>query len=136
MSFMGIIGAIIVGAIIGALARLVLPGKQNISVLMTIVLGIVGSLAASLIGRRPDVIAATVGVLASRGTLALVGLGAPTAELPVTLIMAKGLTVRHALQPFAAAAQERSELVMARQRGHGPILPSGAGSSLVVSIPG
>ncbi|MGU3499329.1 NAD(P)-dependent alcohol dehydrogenase [Mycobacterium sp. C31M] len=43
---------------------------------------------------RPDVIAAAVGVLASRGTLALVGLGAPTAELPVTLIMAKGLTVR------------------------------------------
>ena len=43
---------------------------------------------------RPDVIAAAVGVLAARGTLALVGLGAPTAELPVTLIMAKGLTVR------------------------------------------
>lgn len=43
---------------------------------------------------RPDVIASAVGVLASRGTLALVGLGAPTAELPVTLIMAKGLTVR------------------------------------------
>ncbi len=43
---------------------------------------------------RPDVIASAVGVLAARGTLALVGLGAPTAELPVTLIMAKGLTVR------------------------------------------
>lgn len=43
---------------------------------------------------RPDVIASAVGVLASRGTLAVLGLGAPTAELPVTLIMAKGLTVR------------------------------------------
>lgn len=43
---------------------------------------------------RPEVISAAVGVLASRGTLALVGLGAPTAELPVTLIMGKGLTVR------------------------------------------
>ena len=42
-----IIGAIIVGAIIGALARLVLPGKQNISVLITIILGILGSLIAS-----------------------------------------------------------------------------------------
>ena len=37
-----IIGAIIFGAIIGALARLVLPGKQNISMLVTIVLGILG----------------------------------------------------------------------------------------------
>lgn len=42
-----IIGAIIGGLIIGALARLVLPGKQNISVLMTIILGILGSLIAS-----------------------------------------------------------------------------------------
>lgn len=41
-----IIGAIIGGLIIGALARLVL-GKQNISLLMTIVLGILGSLIAS-----------------------------------------------------------------------------------------
>lgn len=39
-----IIGTIIFGAIIGALARLVLPGKQNISIVMTIVLGIVGAL--------------------------------------------------------------------------------------------
>jgi uncharacterized membrane protein YeaQ/YmgE (transglycosylase-associated protein family) len=42
-----IIGAIIGGLIIGALARLVLPGKQNISVVVTIILGILGSLIAS-----------------------------------------------------------------------------------------
>jgi uncharacterized membrane protein YeaQ/YmgE (transglycosylase-associated protein family) len=42
-----IISAIIVGLIIGALARLVLPGKQNISVLVTIILGILGSLIGS-----------------------------------------------------------------------------------------
>jgi uncharacterized membrane protein YeaQ/YmgE (transglycosylase-associated protein family) len=42
-----IIGAIIGGLIIGALARLVLPGKQNISLLVTIILGILGSLIAS-----------------------------------------------------------------------------------------
>lgn len=42
-----IIGAIVVGLIIGALARLVLPGKQNISVLVTIILGILGSLIGS-----------------------------------------------------------------------------------------
>ena len=38
-----IIGAIIVGLIIGALARLVLPGKQNIGVIMTVLLGAIGS---------------------------------------------------------------------------------------------
>ncbi|MGE9809093.1 MULTISPECIES: GlsB/YeaQ/YmgE family stress response membrane protein [unclassified Janibacter] len=42
-----IIGAIIVGAIIGALARLVLPGKQSISLAVTIILGILGSLIGS-----------------------------------------------------------------------------------------
>ena len=42
-----IIGAIIGGLIIGALARLVLPGKQNISIVVTIILGILGSLIAS-----------------------------------------------------------------------------------------
>ncbi|WP_458319925.1 NAD(P)-dependent alcohol dehydrogenase [Mycolicibacterium brisbanense] len=43
---------------------------------------------------RPDVIAAAVGVLRTRGSLALVGLGALTAELPVALIMGKGLALR------------------------------------------
>jgi len=38
-----IIGAVVVGLIVGALARLVMPGKQNIGVIMTILLGIVGS---------------------------------------------------------------------------------------------
>ncbi len=38
-----IIGAIVVGLIVGGLARLVMPGKQNIGVLMTIVLGAIGS---------------------------------------------------------------------------------------------
>lgn len=42
-----ILGAIIGGLIIGALARLVMPGKQNIGVVMTIALGVVGSLAGS-----------------------------------------------------------------------------------------
>ncbi len=44
-----IIGAIIAGLIIGALGRLILPGKQNISLVMTIVIGIIASLVATLI---------------------------------------------------------------------------------------
>ena len=42
-----IVVTVILGAIIGALARLVLPGRQNISTLMTVVLGIVGALIGS-----------------------------------------------------------------------------------------
>ena len=44
-----IIGAIVAGLIIGALGRLILPGKQNISILMTIVIGVVASLVATFI---------------------------------------------------------------------------------------
>ena len=42
-----IVTAIVVGLIIGALARLILPGKQNIGVIMTTVLGALGSLIGS-----------------------------------------------------------------------------------------
>jgi uncharacterized membrane protein YeaQ/YmgE (transglycosylase-associated protein family) len=42
-----IIVTVILGAIIGALARLVLPGRQNISTSMTVILGIVGALIGS-----------------------------------------------------------------------------------------
>ena len=38
-----IIGAIVVGLIIGVLARLVMPGKQNIGILITVLLGALGS---------------------------------------------------------------------------------------------
>lgn len=39
----GIISAIIVGLIIGALGRLVVPGKQAIPIWLTIVIGIIAS---------------------------------------------------------------------------------------------
>ncbi|MET0452118.1 MAG: GlsB/YeaQ/YmgE family stress response membrane protein, partial [Mycobacterium sp.] len=38
-----IVGAIVVGLIVGVLARLVMPGKQNIGMIVTIVLGAIGS---------------------------------------------------------------------------------------------
>lgn len=41
--------ALLAGIIIGPLARLVLPGKQNISLGMTILLGAIGALAGSWI---------------------------------------------------------------------------------------
>ena len=44
-----IISAIVVGAIIGALGRLVVPGKQNISIWVTIAIGIVAALIGTFI---------------------------------------------------------------------------------------
>ena len=43
------IGMIIAGAVLGALARLVMRGEQNISILWTIVLGAVGALVGGAI---------------------------------------------------------------------------------------
>ena len=45
-----VVSIIVIGLIAGALARLVVPGRQNISILMTIVLGIVGSFVGGFLG--------------------------------------------------------------------------------------
>jgi uncharacterized membrane protein YeaQ/YmgE (transglycosylase-associated protein family) len=45
-----IIGIIIIGLIAGALARLLVPGKQHMSILATIVIGIVGSFLGGFLG--------------------------------------------------------------------------------------
>ncbi|WP_380158302.1 GlsB/YeaQ/YmgE family stress response membrane protein [Kineococcus sp. R86509] len=47
----GIISAIVIGAIIGVLARLVLPGRQNISILLTIIVGIVAAFIGTALAR-------------------------------------------------------------------------------------
>lgn len=46
---MAIIGFLIAGLIIGAVARLIKPGKQNLSLLATLGLGVVGSLIGGFI---------------------------------------------------------------------------------------
>ena len=43
------IGFIVAGLVIGALARLIKPGKQNLSVLMTLLLGLAGSVIGGLV---------------------------------------------------------------------------------------
>ena len=43
------IGFLVAGLVIGALARLVLPGRQRIGILMTLLIGIVGSLVGGTI---------------------------------------------------------------------------------------
>lgn len=44
-----IIGAIVLGLILGVLARLILPGKQNIPLWLTILVGIVAALVGGFI---------------------------------------------------------------------------------------
>ncbi len=49
MSITGIITALIIGLIIGALGRLVVPGKQNIPIWLTMVIGVVAALLGTLL---------------------------------------------------------------------------------------
>lgn len=58
MGIMGIIGTIIVGFIVGVLARFFYPGTVHLSFLLTVALGIggsvVGGIISSLIWKTPD----------------------------------------------------------------------------------
>ncbi|MEV5008441.1 GlsB/YeaQ/YmgE family stress response membrane protein [Streptomyces sp. NPDC093064] len=60
MEITGIISAIVIGLIIGVLGRLVVPGRQHIGVLWTILIGIV----AALVGAA---IASALGVADTKG---------------------------------------------------------------------
>jgi uncharacterized membrane protein YeaQ/YmgE (transglycosylase-associated protein family) len=46
---MQILGLILVGIVIGIIARLVMPGRQHIGALMTVLLGIAGALVGGII---------------------------------------------------------------------------------------
>lgn len=60
MGIGGIISALVVGLIIGALGRLVVPGKQNIPIWLTIIVGIVAAFVGTFIARA-------LGVSSTRG---------------------------------------------------------------------
>ncbi|MBP6019133.1 MAG: GlsB/YeaQ/YmgE family stress response membrane protein [Burkholderiaceae bacterium] len=47
---MGIISMIIVGFIVGLIARAIMPGDQKLGFILTVLLGIVGSLVAGYLG--------------------------------------------------------------------------------------
>jgi uncharacterized membrane protein YeaQ/YmgE (transglycosylase-associated protein family) len=73
------IGFIVAGVIIGALARLLMPGRQKIGLLWTLLLGLVGSVIggsiANLIGTGDifelNVIGFIVAVISAVGLLAI-----------------------------------------------------------------
>lgn len=43
------IGFIVFGLVVGALARLVVPGRQHLSIVMTLLLGLVGSVVGGVV---------------------------------------------------------------------------------------
>ena len=48
---MGIVGTLVVGLIVGALARWLLPGEQKMGWILTCLLGIGGSMTAGFVGQ-------------------------------------------------------------------------------------
>jgi uncharacterized membrane protein YeaQ/YmgE (transglycosylase-associated protein family) len=70
---MGIIIALIIGLIAGALAKLIMPGRDPGGIFITMLLGVVGAVTAFFIGSAvgwydeagegPGIIASTVGAL-------------------------------------------------------------------------
>ena len=44
------LGFAIFGLIVGAIARLLVPGRQNMGILMTMIMGIIGSLLGGAVG--------------------------------------------------------------------------------------
>ncbi|AYL40046.1 GlsB/YeaQ/YmgE family stress response membrane protein [Streptomyces fungicidicus] len=55
MEIDGIISAIVIGIVIGVLGRLVVPGRQRIGILWTILVGIVAALIGSAIASAAGV---------------------------------------------------------------------------------
>ncbi|WP_062347077.1 GlsB/YeaQ/YmgE family stress response membrane protein [Herbidospora yilanensis] len=81
MEITGFVTAIVIGIVIGALGRLVLPGRQHLPIWLTIVVGI----AAALVGTA---VAGVLGVADTRGVdwielavqIGLAALGVSVAE--------------------------------------------------------
>jgi uncharacterized membrane protein YeaQ/YmgE (transglycosylase-associated protein family) len=62
MTVTGIISAIVIGLIIGALGRLVVPGKQKLPIWLTILVGIVAAFLGTALARAIGVPTDTPGV--------------------------------------------------------------------------
>jgi uncharacterized membrane protein YeaQ/YmgE (transglycosylase-associated protein family) len=75
---MQILGLIIIGIVIGIIARLVMPGRQHIGVLMTVVLGIGGAIIGGIVGSaigtgnifELNVLGTIIGIIVAVGLIA------------------------------------------------------------------
>lgn len=62
MTITGVITAILIGIVVGVLGRLVVPGRQNISVIVTILVGIVAAFLGTALARALGVPTVTNGI--------------------------------------------------------------------------
>ena len=70
---MGILATLIVGLIVGAIAKLLMPGKDPGGIIITMIIGVVGALLAGFLGRAlgwyespgegPGIIASIIGAM-------------------------------------------------------------------------
>ena len=90
---MQVLGLILIGIVIGVLARLVLPGRQHIGFFVTILLGIagavIGGVVASAIGEGDiwelNFVGTIVGIIAAVALIAIaesIGVGADRKPAP------------------------------------------------------
>lgn len=83
-----ILSAIIVGAVIGGLGRLVVRGKQNISIVATVLIGIVAALIGTLI-------AGLIGVSDTSGIDWIeLAIQVALAALGVSIVAGRGVKIR------------------------------------------
>jgi uncharacterized membrane protein YeaQ/YmgE (transglycosylase-associated protein family) len=79
---MSILWALVIGLVAGALAKLFMPGKDPGGIIVTMLLGVAGSLVAGFVGRAfgwyhsgangPGIIASIIGAMALLGIYRLV----------------------------------------------------------------
>ena len=62
MTITGIISAILIGVVVGVLGRLLVPGKQRIGMLLTILVGIAAAFLGTALARAMGIPTATNGV--------------------------------------------------------------------------
>jgi uncharacterized membrane protein YeaQ/YmgE (transglycosylase-associated protein family) len=62
MTITGIISAILIGTVVGVLGRLLLPGRQRIGMLVTILVGIVSAFIGTAIARALGIPTVTNGI--------------------------------------------------------------------------
>ena len=85
MTVTGFITALIVGLIIGALGRLVVPGRQSIPIWLTMVIGVIAALLGTVVASAVGISTDTPGIdwgelliqvlLAAVGVALVVGIG-------------------------------------------------------------